>query len=91
MKALKPSHREKKRYLLLKGKDVSDKNVNDAILKYVGTLGYSKASPMFIKKMAKSMVISINRNELDKVKAALLVSNKDIIVEKVSGAITNLK
>ena len=61
MKAIKPSHREKKRYLLIKGKDATEKNIDEAILKYVGILGYSKASPRIIKK-TKNKIITYNSN-----------------------------
>ena len=49
MKPLKPSIREKKRYLLLKGHK-SKKDVENAIMRYIGVLGYSKASPSWISK-----------------------------------------
>lgn len=93
MKALKPSHREKKRYLLISGKDASMKEVEDAVLKFVGILGFAKASPMFVKlekpKQGK-IVISINRSELDKIRASFLLSGKNIRIERVSGAINKL-
>jgi len=85
MKALKPSHREKKRYLLLSG--VLEKEVDDAILKYIGTKGYAKASPQIVKKN----ILAINRGSLDDVRAALLLSKKNISVKKVSGSISKLK
>lgn len=90
MKPLKPSHREHKRYLLVSGKDASKENIEDAILKYVGILGYSKASPMIIKNIGAKIVISINRQELNNVRAALLVSGKQMRIEKVSGTIGKL-
>jgi len=91
MKALKPSHREKKRYLLIVGKDVSEKAVNDSILKFIGILGHAKASPMVVKKLGKKIIISINRAELEKVRTSLLMSGKDMVIERVSGAINKLK
>ena len=87
MKALKPSHREKKRYLLLSGKDVSAKAIDDAILEFVGTLGYAKASPQMVKKN----VLTINRSSLEEVRAAFLMSGADIGVKKVSGSVSKLK
>ncbi len=93
MKALKPSHREKKRYLLISGKDANIKEINDAVLKFVGILGFAKASPMFVKlekpKQGK-IVISINRSELDKIRASFLLSGKNIRIERVSGGIGKL-
>jgi RNase P/RNase MRP subunit POP5 len=93
MKPLKPSHREHKRYLLVSGKDANKKDIEEAILKYVGILGYANACPDFPrleKPKEGKVVFSINRKELDKIRAALLVSGKDIKIERVSGMIKNL-
>jgi len=91
MKALKPSHREHKRYLLIRGKATRE-DIEEAILKFVGILGYSKASPMFVKMERKvdGFVLSINRQELDKVRASFLLSGKDIRIVSVSGALGKL-
>ena len=93
MKPLKPSHKENKRYLLLRGKDANKKVIEESILKFIGILGYAKASPMIVNKSktGKSLIISVNRQELDKIKASLVLSGKDIHIEKVSGVINKLK
>ena len=85
MKALIPSHRESKRYLLLKGKDLK-KNVNLAIKDFVGNLGLAEASPVFVKKN----VLSINRKSLDKVRASFVLWKEKIEVVKVSGTLKGL-
>lgn len=90
MKALKPSHREKKRYLLLKGKDADKKNIEEAILKFIGIIGYSEACPIIIKQSSERVIISINRKSLEKIRASFCMSNKDIKIEKVSGMINKL-
>ena len=90
MKSLKPSMRERKRYLLLKGKDL-DKNVPKAIKEFLGTLGLAKSSPLFIKTNSESAIISINRSSLDYVKAALSVWPEKIEVLRVSGTLKGLK
>lgn len=90
MKPLKPSHREHKRYLLLEGKDANDKEIEEAILKFIGILGYAKASPQIIKRSEKTLVLAINRQELDKVRASFLMSGKDIKIKKVSGILNKL-
>tara|TARA_Y100000310_G_C19988936_1_gene493221 strand:+ start:366 stop:494 length:129 start_codon:yes stop_codon:yes gene_type:complete len=41
MKPLKPSHRERKRYLLIKGIDASLKKIEEVILEFVGVLRVS--------------------------------------------------
>lgn len=90
MKALKPSHREHKRYLLVSGKDVSRKSLEDAVLRFVGILGYAEACPEVIKEKEGKVVLMINRGALDKIRASFTLSGKDIRVEKVSGMINNL-
>ena len=90
MKALKPAHREKRRYLLISGKDANKKEIEEAILKFIGILGYAKASPMIVKQTEKKIVLSINRSELEKVRASFVLSGKDIKIEKVSGIIRKL-
>ena len=92
MKALKPSHREHKRYLLLEGKDADKDKIFDAILKFIGILGYAKASPQMIKpeKNPSAIVLAINRAELEKVRASFLLSNLDIKIKKVSGILNKL-
>lgn len=87
MKALKPSHRERKRYLLLE--NITEKVIEKAILDYVGVLGYSKASPKIVKKTKKNIILAINRKSLDNVRASFLF--KDIKIIKVSGSLKKLK
>ncbi len=86
MKPLKPSMREKKRYLLVKGKNLKE-NVERAILDFIGVLGMSKANPKWIK----SNILSINRGSLNHVRASFAVFPEKINVEKVSGTLKGLK
>ena len=83
-KSLKPSMREKKRYLLLKG-NFTKEDVEKTIMHYIGALGYAKASPIFISKN----ILAVNRAEVDKVKASFAIS--DIRVAKVSGTLKGLE
>ena len=97
MKSLKPSHREKKRYLLISGKNAGRKEIEEILLEYVGVLGYAKISPQFVggaeKKEGKAgkLILAINRKELDKVRASFAISEKDVKIEKVSGSLIKLK
>ncbi len=92
MKKLKPSHREKKRYILLEGEDLRKELIEGIILEYVGILGFAKASPLIIKKEKKGeCILAINRSELDKIRSSFFMSNKKIKIKRVSGAIGNLK
>jgi len=76
--------REKKRYLLLEkiNRDVVEK----AILDYIGILGYGGACPVWVK--GRENILAVNREQVDKVKAALLLAN--IKVKKVSGTLKSL-
>lgn len=87
-KKLRPSLRENKRYLLLEGNIVGEE-VEKAILEFLGTLGYAKASPQWIKVDGK-FVLAINREEIDRVRAALTLSKKQVIVKRVSGTLKGL-
>ena len=91
MKPLKPSHREKKRYLLIKGKDASLKIVEEVILEFIGVLGYAKASPQIIKSFDGKVILCVNRGEVDKVRASFLMSDKDLEIIRVSGTLKKLK
>tara|TARA_Y100000034_G_scaffold75166_1_gene90315 strand:- start:18515 stop:18790 length:276 start_codon:yes stop_codon:yes gene_type:complete len=91
MKALKPSHRERKRYLLIKGKDANQKKIEEVILEFIGVLGFAETSPQIIKSGKGSVILAINRKSLDKVRASFVTSNKDLQIVKVSGAVGNLK
>jgi len=84
MKSLKPSMREKKRYLKLSG-SFTKKDVEKAILNYIGVLGYAKACPRFIS----GKVLAVNRGEVDKVRASFALV-KAISVVKVSGTLKGL-
>ena len=88
MKSLKPSLREKKRYLLIKG---NIKNLEDVISEGIGILGMSKTSLQWIKKGEKSAIVSVNRESVNSIRACLAISPIEIKIEKISGAIKNLK
>jgi len=90
MKPLKPSQRENKRYLLVKGKNLN-KNIERAILDFIGVLGMSKTGLGFIKSNKDSMIIAVNREAVNEVRASLCIWPEKIIVEKVSGTLKGLK
>lgn len=90
LKALKPSMRENKRYLLIKGRDLK-KDIEKAILDFVGVLGLSKAGLAFIEEKNDSAIISINREAINFVRASLCVWPEKMTVEKVSGTLRGLR
>ncbi len=89
MKPLKPSARENKRYLLVRGKNLKS-NIEKAILDFVGVLGMSKTGLGWIKSGKDSVIISVNREMLDSVRASLCVWHEKMSVEKVSGTLRGL-
>lgn len=90
MKALKPSLRENKRYLLVVGKDLK-KTIPKAILEFSGALGFSKCGLSFIKTPEKDkQIICINRESLNLIRAGLCVYKEKMVVEKVSGTLKKL-
>lgn len=91
MKPLKPSHREKKRYLLIKGKQADKKNIEEAILEFIGVLGFAEASPQIIKFSNEKIILAVNRQSLNKVRASFLMTGKDLCIVKVSGSVKKLK
>jgi len=84
LKILKPTMRDKKRYLLLSG-SFSRKDVENTIIRYIGVLGYSKANPMWVR----GKILAVNRKEVEKVKASFALSDS-ISVKKVSGTLKGL-
>ncbi|VVB78156.1 Uncharacterised protein [uncultured archaeon] len=97
MKNLRASHRENKRYLLIKGKDSDKKIIEELILEFIGVLGFAKASPRFIISKTKTgknsgeTILAVNRNSVDKIRASFIMSGKDIEIEKISGTLKKLK
>jgi len=90
MKPLKPSHRERKRYLVIQGKNLSKEIIENAIFDFVGILGYAEASPHYIRISKDKIILSINKESLDKIRASFLI-NADIRITKVSGSLKKLK
>lgn len=89
MKPLKPSMRENKRYLLVRGKNAR-KNIEKAILDFVGILGMSKVGLNWIKSERNSVIVSVNRKIVDSVRASICVFPEKMEVVKVSGTLKGL-
>jgi len=89
MKPLKPSMKEKKRYLLIKGSNLKT-NVEKAMLDFVGTLGMAKAHLNWIKSGSSSAIISVERGMVNYVRGSFAVSPEKLEVKKVSGTLKGL-
>lgn len=85
---LKPSHRDKRRYFLVKEKN---EEVEKAILDYLGILGFAKSAYLrVIDKELKDFTIgSCTTKYLSDIRAALALEG--IKIEKVSSTIKALK
>ena len=86
----KPSARVKRNYLLLQGGNRSE--VEKVIVDYIGILGWAKASPVFVEGGEKEgrMILSIDRGEINNIRAAFESSPVNIKILKVSGTIKGL-
>jgi len=90
MKNLKPSHKEKKRYLEIKGKDATRTNIENSVLEFIGVLGYTEAGITFIDSKKDYLIMAVNRESLDKIRASFLMSGKDIKIFRVSGSLNKV-
>lgn len=90
MKALKPSMREKRRYLLLEGEDLK-KNVEKSILDFIGVFGFSKTGLEFIKQKGNNAIICVDREMVNQVRASFAVWPKKIDVKRVSGTLKSFR
>jgi len=91
MKSIKPAHREKKRYILVKGTEVSKTAIEKTILEFIGVLGYSESGLTFVKVNKKSVIVAVNRDAVEKIRSSFLLSKRDFNIVKVSGSVSNLK
>ena len=90
LKSLKPSMKENKRYLSIKGKNLNE-NIEKAIFDFIGILGMSKIGLRRIKTGKDFAIISINRGVLNEVRASFCVFSEKISVENVSGTLKGLE
>lgn len=85
-----PSAKTKRVYLLLEAKNRGE--VEEAILDYSGSLGWAKASPVFVEggKSEGRMILAIDRKEINNIRAAFEIAHFNIKIIKVSGTIKGL-
>jgi len=76
---------------LIKGKNLKE-NIEKSILEFIGILGMSKTGLSFIKynKKAETVIICINREMVNEVRASLVIFKEKIEVKKVSGTLKGL-
>lgn len=87
---IKASEKIRRRYLLIEAG--SRKEVESAILEYIGILGWARASPVFVdmKRGNEKNVLSVDRAEVENVRAAFEASKSRIKILRVSGTIKGL-
>ena len=85
-----PSARIKRVYLLLEAKSRAE--VEGVIFEYLGILGWAKVSPVFVEggKKEGRIILSIDRKEINNIRAAFESAPSKIKVLKVSGTIKGL-
>ena len=88
MKPLKPTMREKKRYLLVCDQ-VND--IEKAIYDGIGVIGMSKIGLGKVKTGKDFTIISVNRDSVDSVRACFAIWPARISVERVSGTLKGLR
>ncbi len=85
---IKASAKIKRRYLLMKGRK---DEIEKTILDYIGILGWAKASVVFVKTEGEKSILSVERKEVDNVRAAFEASNSNLKVLRVSGTLKGLR
>ena len=86
---LKPSVKIKRRYIIFEAK--SEKQIEQAILEGLGTIGWAKASPIFVKENGNKLILSVDRKELNNIRAAIEIYPENIKILRVSGTLKGLK
>lgn len=87
MGAFSSTERLKRRYLLVHGER---KDIEHALLEYLGLLGWSRAAPVFLAAGSRQWIIAVERKELIHVRAALGLSTSDLEIIRVSGTLRGL-
>ena len=85
---LKPANRPNRRYILVDSKDKEE--VEKEIIKFVGIIGWARADPVLLNSDDGKVIVSINREEIEDIKASFEMSPKDIKIIRVSGTIKGL-
>ena len=86
---LKPSMRSNRRYLLIETKD--KKEIEKAVLDYLGILGMAKMSLLPVEEKKGQVIISVERGEVDNLRAAIEASGIQAKIIRVSGTIKGVK
>jgi RNase P/RNase MRP subunit POP5 len=87
MLKLKPSAKESKRYILIKG---TRKAIENSILEFIGVLGWAQASPVFVSEVSDEVVLCVNNKALNSVKVAFSLSKDELKILRVSGTLKGL-
>ena len=91
---LLPALKPKKRYIVFRiiserkfTKVEMKEAVDNALLTFLGQLGVSKASPLFVKAKNNHFIIKVNHSYVEECKSALIlikkIKNKPVIVKSV--------
>ena len=83
-----PSMKIKRRYIIFNTNN--QEQIEQVILDSLGTLGWAKTSPVFIKDKGK-LVLSVKSSSPDELRAALELSNKELKILSISGTLKGLR
>ncbi|MCX8159013.1 MAG: hypothetical protein N3D20_01840 [Candidatus Pacearchaeota archaeon] len=86
---LKPTMRLKRRYLLIS--NANKEEIERVILDYLGILGWAKAAPFFVSESENKVILAVNREELNNIRAAFEIALTKAKIIRVSGTLKGLK
>ena len=82
--------RENRRYLLISGEGNIDKLFEQAILNLLGEIVFAQASPLLIRRLKDSIIVSVKREHVNEVRSAVCSSKHGLMVKNVSGTLKGL-
>lgn len=81
--------RSNRRYILVQTSD--KKEIERAILDYVGILGAAKMKLLFVEEKNGYVILSVEREEVENLRASIECSSIEAKVLKVSGTIKGVR
>ena len=84
---INPTAKIKRHYILIEGKK---EDIEKAILEGVGVIGWANAGPLFVGEKDGKVILSVNRKEVDSVRACFELFNGKAKIIRVSGTIRGL-
>ncbi|MBI2448909.1 hypothetical protein HYV49_01290, partial [Candidatus Pacearchaeota archaeon] len=67
-----------------------EKIFEQSVLNFLGELGYAEASPVLVKRQTGSMIVSVKREHVNEIRAAVCLS-QGLVVKNASGTLKALE